>query len=355
LSQSNRRMNVMHLIQSSSGGGAEAVTRAIAQHQTRHFNVSMLTWEDEFAFNIPEGVHHVKLSRKYGGLRGLLSLAKGVRSAFKQSDVDAVISHLPYTAVVSGLASINLQIGPKIFVHHSSLSKSPGGLPAWLVKRIYRMFQVVSVSEDSAKSLSKFVHRSKIRVLPNPLNLVTETRPAKALGLQSKINLLAVGRLAAVKNYPFMLEAVALIDRDFELSIIGDGDPTELKAIARNLGIEHRVKFLGWLEPAEISKYFLSHDIFLMTSEYEGEPSSLLEAAAAGLNVVGRDTPGLGKAVLKVGGITPALDNPDSFADSVKALISSQTATIADRDWIEKHNPIKASHAYCELIKEIEA
>jgi len=58
--------------------------------------------------------------------------------------------------------------------------------------------------------------------------------------------LLAVGRLEANKRFDLLLQAVALVKGDFEVKIAGEGSQVEnLKALAAELGVGDRVRFLG--------------------------------------------------------------------------------------------------------------
>ena len=350
LTSGQSRPHVLHVIQSTSGGGAEYVARQVANHQKEHFKVSLLTWEPETSFAIPGGVNHIKVEKKSRGLIGLFRLAFDFRTSLQKQNVDVVVAHMHYSAVLAWLSLLNSGVKLRIFVHHSSSSDSAMNIPSWMLRCIYKNFKVVAVSEDSAKSLKDFVDRASIKILPNPLELSSEPKKSVQLKYGNPVRLVAVGRLAPVKNYSFMFEALRFLKADFQLTIIGDGETTLLRTEAVRLGLERKIVFLGWLDPRDIDSYLRSSDIFLMTSNYEGEPSALLEAAAVGLSVVARRTPGLGSAVAKVGGYSPTEDTPQSFADALQNVLNSPIIIDLDRSWMEAHAPEKASHEYCQLI-----
>ncbi|MBE7557830.1 glycosyltransferase family 4 protein [bacterium] len=100
--------------------------------------------------------------------------------------------------------------------------------------------------------------------------------------------LVAVGRLAPVKDYPLLISAVAACT-GVELSIIAGGhDEAALRRLAEELRAP--VVFSGYVENARLAERLRGFDAYVMTSRYEGTPKSLLEAMAVGLPCVARET-----------------------------------------------------------------
>jgi glycosyltransferase involved in cell wall biosynthesis len=94
-------------------------------------------------------------------------------------------------------------------------------------------------------------------------------------------HLLFVGRLAAVKGLPVLLDALTGL-KDTQLTVIGDGpDRTALEAQARGLGLADRVDFVGYKSQSEVAEALQSHDVFVLPSFAEGVPVVLMEAMAA--------------------------------------------------------------------------
>ena len=93
--------------------------------------------------------------------------------------------------------------------------------------------------------------------------------------------LLFVGRLAAVKGLPVLLDALTGL-KETQLTVIGDGpDRTALEAQARGLGLADRVDFVGYKSQSEVAEALQSHDVFVLPSFAEGVPVVLMEAMAA--------------------------------------------------------------------------
>jgi glycosyltransferase involved in cell wall biosynthesis len=104
-----------------------------------------------------------------------------------------------------------------------------------------------------------------------------------------------VGRMTAVKRAHDVLQALRLLhDRghDAALVMVGDGpDRPELEALARELGIEHSTRFVGYQH--EVGPWFHAFDALLLPSRNEGTPVSAIETLAAGRPVVASRVGGL--------------------------------------------------------------
>lgn len=100
---------------------------------------------------------------------------------------------------------------------------------------------------------------------------------------------LALSRLVSQKNLEVMLRAFAAGFRPGdELTIVGDGpDRRKLENLARRLSIETQVRFLGHVTDPD--PYLRDADCLLLSSNYEGVPAVMLEAIAAGLQIVATD------------------------------------------------------------------
>lgn len=123
--------------------------------------------------------------------------------------------------------------------------------------------------------------------------------PASHTGRGSR--LLFVGRLAAVKGLPILLDAVARLAKDrpdVKLVVAGDGpDRATLEAQAAKLGVSARVEFRGYQSQAQVRDLLGRTDVFVMASFAEGVPVVLMEAMAAGVPVVATQIAGVPELV----------------------------------------------------------
>jgi glycosyltransferase involved in cell wall biosynthesis len=112
-----------------------------------------------------------------------------------------------------------------------------------------------------------------------------------------------VGRLTAIKQHCLFLDAIAAASRTrprLLALVAGDGElRDELEAYARKLGINDRVRFLGWRR--DLAAIYGATDVFMLTSRNEGTPVALIEAMASGVPGVSTD----------VGGVKDVIDSAD--------------------------------------------
>ena len=113
--------------------------------------------------------------------------------------------------------------------------------------------------------------------------------------------LLYVGRLAAAKGLPILLESLAIVKKQHPeviLTVVGDGsDRCHLEQMTLQLGLSENVNFVGYQSQAEVREYFQQTDVFVMSSFAEGIPVVLMEAMAAAVPVVATQIAGIGELV----------------------------------------------------------
>lgn len=107
-------------------------------------------------------------------------------------------------------------------------------------------------------------------------------------GLKGRKVVLYVGRLAEVKNLPFLIRAFAAVaEADARLVLVGDGDRKEaLKAEAERLGCAGRVLFPGRFEGEALLAWYHVADLFVLPSTYEPFGTVTAEALQSGLPVL---------------------------------------------------------------------
>lgn len=97
---------------------------------------------------------------------------------------------------------------------------------------------------------------------------------------------LAIGRLAAQKNFGLLIDAFArMAGPDDRLAIIGEGGARRaLEAQIERLGLTGKVRLPGHVSPLDAE--LAGADALVLSSDYEGVPAVVAEALAAGLPIV---------------------------------------------------------------------
>jgi glycosyltransferase involved in cell wall biosynthesis len=108
-----------------------------------------------------------------------------------------------------------------------------------------------------------------------------------------KIHFVYLGRLADVKGIQFLIPAFKIVaDQEPRavLDLLGDGERRQmLEEMTRNLNLQDRINFAGWVTAADAAVRLRQADVFVMPSLREVGGIVLLEAMAVGLPVIATD------------------------------------------------------------------
>jgi glycosyltransferase involved in cell wall biosynthesis len=204
----------------------------------------------------------------------------------------------------------------------------------WLGKRTDAVVAISPQVATDIRDTYRIARPDQLKQIPLGFNLdrLLALTPADRGPARSTFGLAAdddaivvttVGRLTAIKEHALFLDMAArLATRSgrFLFLIAGDGDlRASLEARARELGLESRVRFLGWR--GDLETVYGATDVFVLTSRNEGTPVALIEAMAAGVASVSTDVGGVRDVVTGPGlGSLVASGDAAALADAVMAL-----------------------------------
>ena len=99
--------------------------------------------------------------------------------------------------------------------------------------------------------------------------------------------ILSAGRLVPWKGFPMLIDLIGELPAEIKLVIAGSGpEEQSLKFQVENLELNERVILAGQLAKKELAEYFRRARIFVLNTQYEGLPHSVLEAMACGVPVI---------------------------------------------------------------------
>ncbi len=143
------------------------------------------------------------------------------------------------------------------------------------------------------------VNKDKITVVPIYTAIKFQISNFKSQK-HGKFIFLTIGRLVAVKSIELQIRAMAEIikqHKDVGLWIVGEGkERKKLELLTKKLKIERNVNFLGWQD--DLEKFYRQADIFLLTSNYEGWPRVVVEAAFFNLSIIMTDFSSAGEFIV---------------------------------------------------------
>lgn len=185
----------------------------------------------------------------------------------------------------------------------------------------------VAISREVERSFERVYGTSCGATIPNgiPVEKYAKSHGAreawrKKLGFnEDAVLFLSVGRLDTQKNPWMLMKAFAGVsDPRSHLVFVGDGYLLpQLRETVRAKGLDHRVHFLG--ERFDIANCLAAADIFVLTSNWEGNPLSVMEAMASGLPVIATSVGGVPELV-EDAGVLVGPGDAVRFADAMRNL-----------------------------------
>jgi glycosyltransferase involved in cell wall biosynthesis len=158
-----------------------------------------------------------------------------------------------------------------------------------------RIWRRASWVVANSKGLRDLAHKTspdrRIEIIPNGVDTHL-FQPGEKSG--EGLRVVCVARLIRRKRIDLLIRAIAeLREEPVSLSLAGTGNEEDrLKALAREIGVEDKVRFAGYVEHGEIPAFFQAGDIFALPSVSEGMSIAILEAMASGLPILMNDTGG---------------------------------------------------------------
>jgi glycosyltransferase involved in cell wall biosynthesis len=134
--------------------------------------------------------------------------------------------------------------------------------------------------------------------------------------------ILAAGRLHVNKAFDTLLHALVKIPKA-TLWLAGSGpEEQNLKKLCNTLGLDHRVRFLGWRD--DVTTLMRTADLFVCPSRHEGLGSIVMESWAHQCPIVATNSQGPGELITsgETGIITP-IDDASALAKAVNDVLAS--------------------------------
>ena len=219
------------------------------------------------------------------------ALALGV-STYRQMVGEPDVLHLNVVFPLGLLVKRHFPRTPLVITEHASgLHDGPNAYPKWMLKRMVPIYQqaqaILPVSANLGERI-KTLAGTSYQVLPNVVNEEIFTLPNESTSSQRLVHISTL--YEAAKNVHGMLRAVHRLSektQDFEFHIITDGDATQAKALANELGLLDRfVFFHGTMETQEIALFLQHCKALVLFSNFENFPCVIPEAWMSGIPVI---------------------------------------------------------------------
>lgn len=261
---------------------------------------------------------------------------------------------------------------PVLFHLHGSEFKiayeTSSSVYRFFVRLALKLSTVVFVLSESWATYIADLTKTRVVVVPNFVTTnEAESSSAKVSLSSRQKNLLFLGYLGQRKGIYDLVWAVKKA-RDagvpVKLKVGGNGEVESVKALVSQLGLEHAVDVLGWINGEDRDQLLSEADIFLLPSYNEGLPMAILEAMSARVAVISTTVGGIPDLVTSgVNGLLVSPGDVDALSRAICDLCSNEDlmSSIADngfdsyeKDYSPNVVPQRIREIFLAIANEVE-
>jgi glycosyltransferase involved in cell wall biosynthesis len=332
------RIKVLFVIPSLAGGGAERVMLMLLRHLNRaRFAPVLLTLgeENDYPGELAPDIHVICLHKR--SRWSFVRLCRDVAQTIRAEQPHLVVSFLTYANWICVIArwlcrtNVRVIISERGPVRHNLKAYRYYPLRLALTRLLHpRADGVITASPGVRDELVAYfgVRSERCFVVPNPVEIerirAFAKEPVDPTFFKDGVSTIVYcGRLAPAKNLPLLLHAFNNVRerQSAQLLILGEGpERARLEALAKELGVSERVRFLGFQRNP--FKYVAKATVSVLSSDWEGFGLVIPEAMVCGTPVIASDCP-CGPAEIITHGENGLLFPPDNRQALADALVKT--------------------------------
>ncbi len=242
---------------------------------------------------------------------------------------DLIVSHLWYANTVAKICKL-FGACRTVLTFEQNVYDTIKSKKSFLLDRVLQRFctKIIAVSSTVRDSLiAHGIDQQHIQVIYNSVDVETFSKPHHLIEPlphpKGTFTFLYIGRLIPQKNVEHLLRAFVEVEGAV-LYIVGTGYLQEkLEALVAQLGIAHRVYFLG--VRSDIPALMQACDCFVFPSLYEGFSLVLLEAMASQMPIIISDFAAGREVIVDNGNGIIAGPTATAFADACRCVMQDES------------------------------
>jgi glycosyltransferase involved in cell wall biosynthesis len=293
------KIKVVHIVPMLSPGGAERVAVHIVRGlDLQRYEPAVISFTGRLESDLDRLLEEAGVEVRYLGKRPGFDYRMYPRLHTVLGDCRPDIVHAHLHVLRYALPSmLLLKHASLLHTVHNMAEREVEPRARWIQRYAFNHGVVpVAVGEEVALSLRQLYGIQRCRVIPNgiptdyyacPQTTPREWRAKEGFG-DNDVLFVCVARFAPQKNHALLLKAFAkgpASDPKAHLVLVGDGVLREqLEEQARDLRLGGQVHFLGLR--TDIPEVLGAMDVFVLSSDWEGNPLSVMEAMASGLPII---------------------------------------------------------------------
>lgn len=331
-----KKNKYLFVIPSLSKGGAERVVSILASELASKERESVIITHfiAEHEYEVGESVKVICLSdlkepeyRKKISLFFLLQLAWKLRTVIKEENPDYILPFLWTTCVRVDIALLFSRYKKRVI---QTVRNNPYIFPEKTLMKKYRDYlvkksRITIVQNNDQKDYFSLKLHNKIHVLRNPI--AEELFSLKPKISKDEIHIIGVGRLEKQKNFSLLIRAFYEVYQkhpNVRLDIFGEGSlQNQLQDEINKLHLGHVAVLRG--RSNSYKEIYTKASIFVLSSDFEGMPNTLLEAMAVGLPCIATNCP-TGPADIindEINGFLVSVNDCDKLSNIICKIIES--------------------------------
>lgn len=299
-----KQIHIAMLTGALTRGGAERVLVNLAEHFTeKGYRVTMVTQyrrEKEYPLNakvkrVISDITEEETTRNR--FVNFIRRFRKLRNIWKAERPDVILSFIGKNNMMAILTSGFLNIPVAVSVRAEPTEEYYNSWMRFAARHLFTWADGVILQTSRCFDFFPEKVCKKAVILKNPVS------PAffrKRYEGEREKTIVAVGRIDENKNHEMLIRAFAGIAEefpDYQLIIYGEGDcRNKLIKLSKELGYEDRILLPGSID--NVADRIYKTRVFVLSSNTEGVPNTLLEAMLMGLTVVSTDCPCGGPADL---------------------------------------------------------
>jgi glycosyltransferase involved in cell wall biosynthesis len=371
----NKKIKNLHIalfIPSLSGGGAERVFVTLANNfADMGFRVDLILTKKKGAYlnEVSSLVKIINLNTS----RVVLSTIPLYKYLSRQRP-EVLLSTLPAANAVAMVVSAMLGGKVPLIVREASmasisLTQTKNKNKNRIISLFYNVFKsqikkLIAGSVCVAKDAISYynINSSRVVTINNPVitkrlyELSDLTPKHKWFDDEKNQIILGVGRLVEVKNFKLLIDAFAVVsvyNKRAKLIILGEGpERKKLEMQICELGLGDKVDLLGFVNNP--FGYMAKASVYVLSSNYEGLPATLIQAMACGSAVISTDCPGGSREILQEGklGVLVAVGDIDAMAIAMAEALNTKQKKIQECQ-LDCYKEEKSTDEYVDIIRKV--
>ena len=327
-------MNIVYIITRSDVlGGASVHLLDLAKgmidqgHQVHILVGGTGTFTDELKKNNINFTSLEHLKREISLVHDVLGFWE-IKKYLSELKPNIVHCHSSKAGLLGRLAAKSLKL-PVIFTAHGwafteGVSPKKQKIYAYLERFLAKLSDhIITVSEFDRKYGFKFGVGTPeiVTTIHNGIPYEITKRTLEKKGISKKVlRIIMVARFDQQKDQMTLIQALNLMsDKNWAMDFVGSGPTLEVcKNKVNNFGLDKKIIFHG--QQKDIPQYLDQSHIFVLSTNYEGFPLTILEAMRAKLPVIATNVGGNNESVID--GKTGFLTKKNDVQDLYKALLN---------------------------------